>query len=210
MAALLAVPSLVAKEIPRLRQAIREASRLRSILTINKRFRIEAMNKNVIHYSGHGVPGMLAGWPVCRSGDFAYKVREEGNHTAEINSVTCKRCLKKMEGTRAEQKRPEPISSPGVKNPYQWPQPPAPPHGRYDLGRDKNILFGILLCLQDLYSHDEEVIYREMMDKHGHKDLLTIAKEEEALEWSGLIHYGYCDSLGRYTPNKLAKQTVNG
>ena len=51
---------------------------------------------NIIHYSGHGVLGMLPGWPVCGSGDFAFKVRAQGNHTEYVNSVSCKRCIKKM------------------------------------------------------------------------------------------------------------------
>lgn len=50
----------------------------------------------VIHYCGKGVDYMLPGWPVCGSGDFACKVRAEGNQTDEINSVTCKRCINKM------------------------------------------------------------------------------------------------------------------
>ncbi len=58
----------------------------------------------VIHYSGNGVPNMLPGWPVCGSGDFAYKVRKKGNYTQYINGVTCRRCINKMKGTRAEQK----------------------------------------------------------------------------------------------------------
>jgi|GEM_PF-5748878 len=51
----------------------------------------------VIHYCGRGIDYMLAGWPVCGSGDFAVKVRTDGNQTDEINSVTCKKCIKKMQ-----------------------------------------------------------------------------------------------------------------
>ena len=47
-----------------------------------------------VHYCGYGVKGMLAGWPVCGSGDFAVKTRAKGNQTRDINSVTCKKCLK--------------------------------------------------------------------------------------------------------------------
>jgi hypothetical protein len=50
-----------------------------------------------IHYSGPGCGGMLPGWPVCGSGDFAYKVVDDGNHTHLIGAVTCKKCLKKMD-----------------------------------------------------------------------------------------------------------------
>jgi len=49
-----------------------------------------------IHYCGEGVFFMLPGWPVCGSGDFAYKVRDEGNQTAHVDLVTCKKCLSKM------------------------------------------------------------------------------------------------------------------
>jgi len=49
-----------------------------------------------IHYCGDGVFAMLPGWPVCGSGDFAYKVRDDGNQTPDVNSVTCKKCLSKM------------------------------------------------------------------------------------------------------------------
>jgi hypothetical protein len=34
-----------------------------------------------------------AGWPVCKSGDGAYKVQRQGNLTREIDAVTCRRCL---------------------------------------------------------------------------------------------------------------------
>ena len=49
---------------------------------------------NKIHFCGEGVKSMLPGWPVCGSGDFAFKVQEEGNQTYYTNVVTCKRCLK--------------------------------------------------------------------------------------------------------------------
>lgn len=38
---------------------------------------------------------MLAGWPVCGTGDFAYKVVREGNHTRDLKLITCKKCLNK-------------------------------------------------------------------------------------------------------------------
>ncbi len=37
---------------------------------------------------------MLPGWPVCGSGDFAYKVQAAGNQSSNMNNVTCKKCLK--------------------------------------------------------------------------------------------------------------------
>ena len=47
-----------------------------------------------IHYCGSRIHGMIPGWPVCGSGDFAHKVREEGNQDRNRENVTCKRCLK--------------------------------------------------------------------------------------------------------------------
>lgn len=52
-----------------------------------------------IHYSGEGVDYMLPGWPCCGSGEFAFQVRRDGNHTRDVNAVTCGKCLKKMIGT---------------------------------------------------------------------------------------------------------------
>lgn len=63
------------------------------------------MKEKAIHYCGHGVDYMLAGWPVCGSGDFAFKVRANGNQTRDINAVTCKRCISRMKGTRVEQRK---------------------------------------------------------------------------------------------------------
>ena len=39
--------------------------------------------------TGHRAPG----WPVCRWGDAARKVRDQGNMTRAIDMVTCKLCL---------------------------------------------------------------------------------------------------------------------
>jgi hypothetical protein len=47
-----------------------------------------------IHYCGEGIRGMLPGWPVCGTGNFAYRTRAAGNQTAVIIDVTCKKCLK--------------------------------------------------------------------------------------------------------------------
>ncbi len=57
-------------------------------------------NLKVIHYCGMGINYMLAGWPVCGSGEFAIRVKREGNQTDEINSVTCKKCIKKMQDNK--------------------------------------------------------------------------------------------------------------
>ena len=56
-----------------------------------------------IHYAGGleirkngSFTQWLRGWPCCRAGDFAYKVREQGNYTMDKNEVTCNACLKNM------------------------------------------------------------------------------------------------------------------
>lgn len=50
-----------------------------------------------IHYSGGMIVGdseRLAGWPACVSGRGAFKVRERGNQTADVDRVDCKACLR--------------------------------------------------------------------------------------------------------------------
>lgn len=54
-----------------------------------------------IHYCGKGVRSMLPGWPVCGSGDFAFKVRAAGNQSQNIKDVSCKKCLKLLAGARS-------------------------------------------------------------------------------------------------------------
>ncbi len=53
--------------------------------------------KAKMHYCGNGIKYMLAGWPVCGSGDFAVKVRSDGNQTTDINQETCKKCKLKID-----------------------------------------------------------------------------------------------------------------
>lgn len=55
------------------------------------------MGEKKMHYCGDEVFGMLPGWPVCGSGDFAYKVRNEGNQSYDRIDVTCKGCKKRLE-----------------------------------------------------------------------------------------------------------------
>lgn len=54
------------------------------------------MSQLKMHYCGElymKTGHRAAGWPVCKSGDAAYKVRDQGNQTTVIEMVTCKRCL---------------------------------------------------------------------------------------------------------------------
>lgn len=63
---------------------------------------------------------------------------------------------------------------------------------------DYCFLRGVLLGLQHIAMHDQETIYHECVRDAGPTaDLVAVAKREDAIEWSGLRRYGYCDSLGR-------------
>lgn len=57
---------------------------------------------------------------------------------------------------------------------------------------DESFYRGVLICLQQIYSHDAETIFREVVAEAGEKELLKVARKEKALEWSGLRKYGYC------------------
>ncbi len=52
---------------------------------------------------------------------------------------------------------------------------------------------GILAALAVVVVHDEETIYREIVNSVDKKKLLAVAKADEGTaEWSGLIKYRYC------------------
>lgn len=70
----------------------------------------------------------------------------------------------------------------------------GPKHG------DEDFLRGVLIGLQHMYGHGTEVMFRELVDEVGAADLVRVARAEDALDWSGLRNYGYCDSLGRLRP----------
>lgn len=40
--------------------------------------------------------GWLAGWAPCCTGDKAFAIRKQGNHTYDRAAVTCKACLKQL------------------------------------------------------------------------------------------------------------------
>lgn len=61
-----------------------------------------------MHYRGEAkykirgyVRTVLAGWAVCCSGDKAYAVRANGNHTYDRAKVTCTKCLSVLEKSDA-------------------------------------------------------------------------------------------------------------
>lgn len=58
------------------------------------------MKAKVIHFSGgyaHGRRMVLSGWAICKTGDAAWAVRREGNHTKDGAAVTCRACLTMMD-----------------------------------------------------------------------------------------------------------------
>lgn len=61
-----------------------------------------------------------------------------------------------------------------------------------------DFLYGVLIGLQHMYLHDHETAYRECVNEVGERKLVDFARREEAYVWSGLMHYGYCDSRGRF------------
>lgn len=67
---------------------------------------------------------------------------------------------------------------------------------------DRAFYRGILIGLQHISGHGYDVLYRELIREAGPKSVVAVAKEEHALEWSGLIKYKWCDKNGRYTPNR--------
>jgi hypothetical protein len=51
---------------------------------------------------------------------------------------------------------------------------------------------GILAALSVVSKHDQETIFREIVKTVDVDNLIAAAKEDDALEWSGLRKYGYC------------------
>jgi hypothetical protein len=51
---------------------------------------------------------------------------------------------------------------------------------------------GILAALSVVSNHDQETIFREIVKTVDVDNLIATAKEDDALEWSGLRKYGYC------------------
>lgn len=57
--------------------------------------------------------------------------------------------------------------------------------------RDKAFYSGILSALAVIVMHDQETIFREIVNTTDEKELLAVAVMEEEMEWSGLTRYGY-------------------
>lgn len=72
---------------------------------------------------------------------------------------------------------------------------------------NKAFFRGALIGLQHMFGHDAETMYREFVADVGAAALVRAAKEEDAIEWSGLRRYGYCDSLGRYRAKHVRRTT---
>jgi len=52
-----------------------------------------------MHYRGEIITkrgSWLAGWAPCCTGDRAFAVREQGNHTYDRSRVTCGKCIKQL------------------------------------------------------------------------------------------------------------------
>lgn len=50
---------------------------------------------------------------------------------------------------------------------------------------------GVLSALAVVVIHDEETIFREIVDAIGEEELIRIARRDRAMRWSGLSYYGY-------------------
>ncbi len=58
---------------------------------------------------------------------------------------------------------------------------------------EEDFYHGILAALAIVVVHDEETIYREIVNSTDRKKLIAVAKADEgAAEWSGLVKYRYC------------------
>lgn len=69
---------------------------------------------------------------------------------------------------------------------------------------DKAFYRGVLVGLQHIRGLDCSVTYRELMRDVGAENVVRVAAEEDALEWSGLLYYRWADKSGRYTPHRAA------
>lgn len=67
---------------------------------------------------------------------------------------------------------------------------------------DKAFYRGILFGLQHIRGLDCSVTYRSLIRDAGPRNVVAVAKEDDALEWSGLIYYGWADKAGRCTPHR--------
>ncbi|HDZ38487.1 MAG TPA: hypothetical protein ENH62_09420 [Marinobacter sp.] len=56
---------------------------------------------------------------------------------------------------------------------------------------DEAFLQGMLVALAVVALHDEETIYREIVDLQGEADLVWVARKHSDMKLSGLSQYGY-------------------
>jgi len=61
--------------------------------------------------------------------------------------------------------------------------------------KDKAFYSGLITALALVALYDEETLYREIVNTCDEKELIQAAREEEELEYSGLIKYGYVPTL---------------
>jgi len=68
---------------------------------------------------------------------------------------------------------------------------------RARLKRKEDMYLGIISALAIVKEHDAETIYHEIVDICNLKELVETAKNNEELEFSGLIYYGYVTKTGK-------------
>lgn len=56
---------------------------------------------------------------------------------------------------------------------------------------DEAFIQGILVALAVVAIHDDETIYREIVDLQGEADLVWVARKHSDMKLSGLTQYGY-------------------
>ncbi len=56
---------------------------------------------------------------------------------------------------------------------------------------DEAFIQGMLVALAVVALHDEETIYREIVDLQGSDDLVWVARKHSDMKLSGLSQYGY-------------------
>lgn len=67
-------------------------------------------------------------------------------------------------------------------------------------GLSEDFYSGVLTALQVIYLHDQETLFREVVETMDARELVAFARRDGAHELCGLVRYGYCDRLGRFRP----------
>ncbi len=65
------------------------------------------------------------------------------------------------------------------------------PTNRKFTTEDEAFIQGMLVALAVVALHDEETIYREIVDLQGETDLIWVARKHSDMRLSGLSQYGY-------------------